>query len=366
MKKYYLIALTVFMTLSIGFSQSSSVCRQAMASYPFRQQKIVLKNQISDSQRLNQFKKTASRSCFSSLQVKELAQLFSDEYLRLEFAQIAYRRVVDQDNFYDVYDAFSHFSTAFKLHDYVLTKGQGEVEIEHPIDPVDIGKELRFPSIEYPSYKNYNGKKNCSYPMAESDFMEIARVVHQTPSENIRLQRLDRVLQQSCLTTAQAMKLATLLSLENNKLSFLKDAYAHVFDAGNYSHTMAVFQYASNRENLLDFLESKGYTDEAGTEDTMCKMSDTELATIKKQISKETFSKDKLRMMKTIFRVKKCFVTTQQAKSVIGLVSSGERLDAAKYMYDYTSDKDDYYLLKDVMVFIGDKRAFMDFLESKH
>ena len=60
-----------------------------------------------------------ANNLFTSEQIRLMLQLFSFESNRLEIAQLAYASVVDQQNYYLVYDAFSFESSIRRLETFI-------------------------------------------------------------------------------------------------------------------------------------------------------------------------------------------------------------------------------------------------------
>ena len=58
--------------------------------------------------------------------------------------------------------------------------------------------------------------------------------------------------------------------------------------------------------------------------------------------------------------------TTYQIKQIIQLFSfSKVKLELAKYAYDYTTDKNNYYKVADVLSFEYDKRELINYINNK-
>src|SRR5512141_1079776 len=86
-------------------AEATSVLNQAQ----FEQQ---MKGMLAEDQAagpVNKAKELARRYWLSSLQVKAIAARLPDDDARLDFATTAYRRTIDPENFYEVYDAFTRF-----------------------------------------------------------------------------------------------------------------------------------------------------------------------------------------------------------------------------------------------------------------
>jgi hypothetical protein len=96
-----------------------------------------------------------------------------------------------------------------------------------------------------------------------------------------------------------------------------------------------------------------------------CKVSELEIADIKKAIDKESFNNTKITIAKNLIRTKKCF-TVSQIREVLQLISFEEsKLEIAKYAYDFTTDKEKYMTIVDDFSFFSSKDSFTAFVQSK-
>ena len=83
-------------------------------------------------------------------------------------------------------------------------------------------------------------------------------------------------------------------------------------------------------------------------------------------ISKLSFSSTKLSTAKQIISAKKCF-TTRQIKELVKLMTfEGDKLDLAKYAYDYCVDTNNYFLVNDVFDFDSSKTELSNYVQGKH
>jgi hypothetical protein len=292
-------------------------------------------------------------------QVKKMAELFGNDYSRLDFAQSAYENTMDKENFYEVYNAFSYFSTVFRLHDYVIEqRGGSKTVIEGQTNNV-----MTFPPIEYPDFRKYFGKIGCTNIISDQDFMALAEKVFKESTEDKKLALANNISYSNCLQTAQAMKIASLLQKEASRLDFLKKAMSKVFDPDNYKYALPLFtseQYKQEFNNLIG-----GGVTEVTTEIPACEISPKDYADLKNVINKQGFTNTKVNVAKQIIRDKKCFKTAQIIDLLTIFPTSESKLDIAKYSYDYTTDKENYAKVADSLPFSSDKTSFLNFLKTK-
>lgn len=360
MKRLYFTILGLMISLSIAWAQN---CTQPMANFQFQQQKNNISNQFNESQRLQIGKQLLERNCLMSSQVRELCELMGNDFNKLDFAKSAYPRTTDQANFYEVYNSFGQFSTVFMLHDFVLEQrgGNNNGGGNNNVLP---STSITFPNLNYPNHMGYAGARRCDFALAENAFMPLAQDVRAQMDENGRVNRLDLIIANQCLTTSQIMRFATLLSDDNNRLSFLKKAHLRVFDLANYNQAAQVLQFNQNQNNFLTFI-GNGTGGTGVVTNPVCTVTAADMADMKQRTQRESFDNSRLNMAKTIARVKKCY-TSAQVKEIVGWFSfSDSKMDIAKFMYDFTTDRENYYTVVDAFTFGSDRDKFMAFVQSK-
>jgi Domain of unknown function (DUF4476) len=356
---FFVFGLISMVELWAQTTPTLSNCNQPINHFALQKRKQEIQNQASDAQKLSSTRQFLEGNCLSSLQIKELADLFQDDYSRLEFAKNAYLRAFDRANFYEVYNSFQYFSTVFILHDYIaeIKMNQGNWNNNPNNNPRGT---LNFPNLIYPNHLNYVGVRHCENPLNDNDFYRWAWEISNLPNENNKIDKMNTLSNQNCMTTGQLMRLSTLLANENNRLDFLKRAYNQVYDAGNYSQAVQVFSNQSNQQNLLTFLGLNG-----NNNPNNCALTAQEFADVRGRISREPFNNSKLSLAKSLIRIKKCF-TAQQIKEIVKLFTFGkDQMDMAKFAYEFTTDNSNYYIISDVFTFASDREEFMRFVESK-
>jgi len=361
MKRIYLAFTGFLMSLAVVWAQN---CTQPMSNFTFQQQKTNISNQSNEAQRLMMSKQILDGNCLASSQVKEICEMLPNDYNKLDFAKSAYARTTDRTNFYEVYNAFAYFSTVFMLHDFVLEQRGGNNNNNGGggnNSNNNNNTALTFPNLNYPSHLGYNGARKCDFPLADNGFAPLAQDIRAQPNDNERMGKLDQYTNNYCMTTGQIMRFATLLTDDNNRLNFLKKAYARVFDLTNYNQASQVLQFVQNQNNFATFLN-------AGTSvvtPTNCVVTTADMTELRQRIQRESFENTKLNTAKTIIKSKKCF-TSQQVKEVVALFTfSDGKMGIAQFMWDFTVDKENFYIVADSFSFSSDREKLMAFIQSK-
>ena len=85
---------------------------------------------------------------------------------------------------------------------------------------------------------------------------------------------------------------------------------------------------------------------------------------LKQSIGNESFDNTRLKVAKQFIAAN--YFTTAQVKELVLLFSfENSRLDIAKYAYDYTVDKGNYFLINDAFSFNNSKDALMDYIKNR-
>lgn len=351
-----LIFLFLILTVSQSYAQGPHHCDVPLPDHIFRQKHKSVVLQQTDDRKLQVAVDLAANNCLSVQQVKSIASLFIDDFNRLDFAKAAWRNTVDKENFYFVYDDFAYFSTVFLLYDYIKGMEANPTDYQPPYEPPIT---LNFPLLDFPAYENYRGPSNCNYPVREDEFLRSAIQVAGNSSEANKMLLLTQITQNNCLSVAQAMKLASLLGSEPNRLSFFKTAYLSIFDLNNLSFGAQLFSHIPNKAAYNEFI-SRPASGQVGL--PPCEVSPDEFRQIMESVKQESFNSTKLTIAKQIIRSKQCFNTRQITEMVKLFSFDDTRLELAKFAYDYTTDRENYYQVADAFSFSSSKEELMKFL----
>jgi len=170
----------------------------------------------------------------SSAQVKTLARGIAEEDARIEFALAAYPRTVDPENFYEVYDAFTKFSKAFRLHDRI--------------------QELRasVPGGVLP------GGGLAAPPVTPAELEEIVKTLRAEPFDETRQKLAKQIVTARVrFNSAQVRDLLKLFTFEETRLALAKAAYEYVVDPESYFVVSQGFTFSDSKEDLTRYIEAR-------------------------------------------------------------------------------------------------------------
>lgn len=364
MKQVALLSV-VFAIIISGFGQT--LCTTPVSNTFFQREYGTINSTINANAKLTYAINMASNNCLSSSQIKQITLLFYADQDKLEFAKAAYRNAVDKENFYDVYDAFAYFSSVFRLHDYVtLQRGQNTnfTTTTTTITTYD------YPNYIYPEFTNYFGVTGCNYPMDEGTFyktyqsMKFSKITESAKSINIK-----DFINMNCLSTAQIMKLTSVLSMESFRLEVLKAAYLKAYDRANFGYAdqlLTTNTYKVDFNNYINGYSSNTINSNNNTVvSSNCTVTMNDMNDIKSSINNASFDNTKITLAKQVLSAKKCFMVSQ-IKEILQLFSfESSKLEVAKYAYDFCSDKSNYYQVNDVFSFSSSKDDLTKYVQGR-
>ncbi len=294
----------------------------------------------------------------SADQIRQFALLLRDDAARLDFAKTAYENCADPENYYDVYDAFAYFSTAFRLHDYILA-------FYNPSGGNGVNGELSFPDLDFPSWKNYSGPRNCNRPMADMEFLMLARELYAKPHEADRLHLLMAHRTDACYPVTYLMKLATLLPNEETRYSYLTTSFDFIYDLQHIDRLDQLFANPTLKIKMqqwvMDHMPSV-----RPPQPPPCSISDTDMEVILADLNLRNFNDARMDLARQILSAKKCFTSEQVLRIVSAIEFESSRLELAKFAYDFCIDKRNYARVNNAFDFETTGTELGEYIRGKH
>jgi hypothetical protein len=361
------IYFLIFSVLFLPVFSWAQPCTTPMSNAAFQQGLARVKTAGSELA-MSQSAALLANQCLSSAQVKAIVLLLPSDQSKYDFALMAFSKTVDKVNFYDVYDGFAYFSTVFRLHDATATIGQPtpqpeptKIDFKQSKMVVESPKKRNWPALGYPSIDNYLGNTGCIEPMPESDFDELTRDLPATVAED-QAQRLCRSLieKKQCLSTAQIMKLSTLMNQQQNRLNFFKDAINIVYDEDNYARCGDALTLPNLKRDFSMFINGRPSPNEPATPATpACSVSAQEQKEMIDELSKIAFSNTKSTVARQVIASKKCF-TTAQIMEVLNLFS----FEQDKLNMAFCIDKGNYFKINSLFSYSSSKEELTRFVSN--
>ena len=236
MKTYlsYLFLILCF-TLFIHFSFAQKMnCTEALSDYLFQSKKNFIEGQSIQKSKLEAALKFSKENCLSTAQIKLIILLEDSE--RLIIAKNAYNSSVDKENFHQIYDIFSTFSSAILLYDFVKSKES-------------------YQSFTF----SHSSNTHSSYFVSTEEFQEIKEVIKSEIIDRKKNEKLRIVLKKypPCFSINQIKELMSLYDFSKDKLEFTKIMYQYILpnDKRRYYLLADEFSYFDKKE-LLEYIDN--------------------------------------------------------------------------------------------------------------
>jgi hypothetical protein len=279
----------------------------------------------------------ASDSYFSVDQAKRIIELLNSEADRLELAKLAYDNVTDPNNFDQLYDLLNSQTSKNELDNYVRNY----------------------------DYNAPNG--NYRNAMSSTNFNQLYQNISNQWSAAAKMSAAENAFNTSSnyFTVAQAKQLIFLVNNENDRLQLAKSAIDNIVDPENLSQLYDLFYYQSSRNELDAYIRSNGYA--TGSYNYHTAMSDNAFNSIYDDIRKQWWPGSKMSKLVETFNTPANYFTTEQAKELIGLVSSeSNRVELTKLAFDNIVDPQNFRQIYDLFSSQSSRNEVDNYIKEKY
>lgn len=237
MRYVFLLSFLVF-----SFHASAQNCRGPMSPQVFQSKVEQLRGLPQESARFRTAMQFFEPFCLSSAQIYQVCRILGQDAYRIDFAYVSHPKVLDPQNFYDVYDSFELFSSAFRLHD--LTIGNMNIQMVPLPQPTPNPEPVPVP-----------------VPVCEVTAQEMAEirqlVKDATYKDSMEKQAKMMIRSKQCFRADQIVSLLQVFSYDDSKLQVAKYAYDYCIDPQNYFRVVNAFSFKSYKDDLTQFIEQR-------------------------------------------------------------------------------------------------------------
>ncbi|MBI1289470.1 MAG: DUF4476 domain-containing protein [Flavobacteriales bacterium] len=235
----YVFLLSFFVS---SLSVNAQNCRGPMNPRMFQSELQQLRALPQESARFRTAMQQFGPFCLSSAQVYQVCRLLGQDPYRIDFAYASYQNVTDPQNFYDVYDSFQLFSSAFRLHDLVV--GEMTVELVPIPQPAPTPEPAPIP------------QPVCE--VSPQDMAEITQLVKAaTFKDSMEKQAKMMIKSKQCFRADQIVEILNVLTYDDSKLAVAKYAFDYCIDTQNYYRVVNSFTFKSYKDDLTQFIEAR-------------------------------------------------------------------------------------------------------------
>lgn len=330
-----------------------------------------------------------SHNCLSSFQIRELSKLYTQADDRYAFVVYAYDFVYNEEKYSSLVDVFAYRDEQKRFDKFLNERRR--IAAESTIDPsytTSPKLALEKESTEDVYVENYKGPLGCLVPMDDAEYLNLKKAIGSKTFDDAKMKTAKKMLKESCLKSEQVISIARTFELEKNRLKLAKMAWPQTYDLGNFFKVSNLFEFEMTSDNLRGFMEknplkSQGtimgsYPGKIETENPFertvsneklienCEspMTQNDFDDAKRSIRKQIFSDTRMKMAKQIVRGN-CMSTNQIKETMLILEEEKDRLNFAKYAFDFAWDQRNYSQVNAALSESGSINELSDYLESK-
>lgn len=364
-------------TLMLFLSVTESVQSQKISwstSNGFSNTIITIQNTNNQKTRLNNALSYFSTTHATTKQLQDACFYMNSDQEKYDLCLAAYPNIIDKDNFINIYDYFSSFSSALKL--YQKTQGRDEVLSVQYNCRLNVEQDMntRFDLLIHQGDVFLSVNK---LDEAITAYLQAKAIKPNDPTPGMKIEEVRRLQKELININNQN-------SQDNAKFNALIQQGDHLlaynlFDEAIsfYRQAMAIKQgdqtaYARIKEANR---RKQGYNintqdDDIEIEETIevvqtsCATEESKFSHIMTAIEDQSFSSDQKDMAKK--QISKNCMSIDQFKKIVTLFSmDDDRLEMLKFIYDHTEHTDKMYTLRDLLTFSSTKKEFDEFLIDK-
>lgn len=235
MKKYIYTIIFVFAIQLSNAQNCNNPISTASFQLGFNQVAVMPNNDTKFAKAMN----LLTNTCLMSENIKSMSQLFTDDAFRLEYCKAAYTHAFDRANYYQVYDAFTKFSAAFMLHDYILSVNGGVATVvPTPIVTTPV------PPAPAPCL------------VTDADFKKLIVDFDNQHFTDDKMKMFNTVSKDRCFKVEQVRAISKQFPFDDEKLIVFKSAYAKCTERPNYYKLGEELTFTANKDQLSNYIKS--------------------------------------------------------------------------------------------------------------
>ena len=421
MKKNFTI-LMVLIVLSV-FQNASAQINQWSATDKFRNCMTSMQSTNDELTRFNYAMNYFLTEHATTIQLQDACHYLYSDQKKYELGVAAYPNIIDKDNFFNIYDAFSKFSWVIKLYhntqekqqltaletnyqlnveqdnnaiyDLLIQKGDlllSNNEFDNAIliyqqaleiKPSDLTAQEKINNIEsiqqelaaiLEAENQINSQfgaliQNGDVFLSANQVAESITMYEQAmalkPGDETAYLRIKEA-------NAWKTKISNMVEDENQKRTeydFLMQKGEIFVSSNKFDDAVSVYQQASNifpaeQMPYIKIEEANRLKQELANSNSICTTNESEFNHIKTSIDDQNFADAQMEMAKKSIQ-KKCF-TIEQMKEIVPIFSmDDDKLEMIKYMYDYSYQKNRFYEFRGLLTFSSNQKELDEFLVGK-
>ena len=203
-------------------------------------------------------------------------------------------------------------------------------------------------------------------PLPEKQFQETLRSLKAERSAAGKLRHAKTVFPGHWLSSRQVKAIAARLADDDARLEFALAAYPRTVDPENFYDVYDAFTTFSKVMRLHDRIQSARHRGPPPAVAAPQPMTDQDLKQILQALRRESLESNRSRLARQILGSSQANFLARQIKDILGCFDfESTKLEVAKFAYDYTLDREKYFLVNEAFTFSSSKDELSRYLESR-
>jgi hypothetical protein len=198
--------------------------------------------------------------------------------------------------------------------------------------------------------------------LSENRFQERMRGLNGARSEEDRLRWAKDLVSRHLLSSLQVKTIAARFGDDAARLEFATAAYPQTIDPENFYEVYDAFKTFSKVMRLHDRIHE---FPRAVPVAAVQPVSDDELQEMLRALRKESFDNTRSQLAREMLRSSQKPFLAAQIKQIVSCFDfDPSRLDVARFAYEYTLDREKYFVVNDAFTFANSKEDLLRYVQS--
>ncbi len=203
--------------------------------------------------------------------------------------------------------------------------------------------------------------------LREGLFQERMRSLAEERSAAERLSRAVDLASRHLLSSQQVKAVAARLGDDAARLDFAVAAYPHTVDSENFYDVYDTFTSFSKVMRLHDWIHARARPPHPAVMVGPQTVTDEELRDMLQALRKEPFDKGRDKLGRQILSSSRKRFLAVQIKAMLKCFDfEANRLEFAKYAYDYTFDREQYFQVNDAFDFSSSRESLSQYIQKQN
>ncbi|MBI2721817.1 MAG: DUF4476 domain-containing protein [Bacteroidetes bacterium] len=212
-------------------------------------------------------------------------------------------------------------------------------------------------------FNNIPSKGDCKTPMPKIYLTYYTNLVKRAQTEDDKYAIAENTCRNNCISVSQLNKILALVPYELEKLKLIRTAYYHITDKKNKSQLDSSFKLESSKKELNGFLTT---ADETKQQLVNCTKSspDNVIGLFCEKLSVYANDAERYQIFKKTY-ADYCYSTAQVKQVLKTFIHDREKLDAAKALYYYCTEKEKFEDLSESFSYNTTTADLKDFVSKQ-